>query len=161
MRHAHALLLLLALDAAAAPVPFPRPPKPGSAKADLKAMQGEWVAVSCTTWVPDGPGKPGLLMSEAPAVRLVVAGDRLTQYQGDRVVGVYTVRLDASRSPRWVDAAAVPGRLQHSAGSKGLYRLEGDRLTICEVDCGKGGRPARIAGGEPWHILTVLRRVKK
>src|SRR5687767_13257210 len=42
------LVLLAVLSLAFAPLPFPRPGKGGKAASDLKALQGEWVQVSCS-----------------------------------------------------------------------------------------------------------------
>ena len=159
-----ALLLLLTLIATAAPLPAPR----DRTKGDLKAMEGEWEAVyapagSMAATQPRGPWK-----GERRGIRLVISGDRLTHYQVESVVGMFTIKLDASRKPRWIDATVHPprsegwARRQYSDGWLGLYRLEGDTLTICDVDHHDGGRrPGRITGDETWHTLTVLRRVRK
>jgi uncharacterized protein (TIGR03067 family) len=115
-----ALLLLAVVCLAFAPAPFPKPKKPDLRKADLKRMQGEWTCVS-----------------------FIIAGvrqDLSTHTRTARVKG----NLMAFGRPEdtWrltLDATGVPGRIDFHRVKplggidliRGVYRLDGDMLTIC------------------------------
>jgi uncharacterized protein (TIGR03067 family) len=158
MRYAAALLLALSA-ATAAPLPFPR----DRTQADLMAMQGEW-EMACTYWVhATADGKP--VKAAAGRCRVTIHGDRLTFRPEGGDTNAFSVRLDGSRSPGWIDAVRLPGGgrddfLRRSDRWAGVYRLKGETLWISDADSREGGRPTRITGDHPFRLI-VLRRVKK
>ena len=71
--------------------------------------------------------------------------------------------VDPGRSPKTIDMTGVEGPGQGKT-AEGIYKIEGERLTIC-LPGGKGdspagrARPAEFSGGE--HMsLVVLERIK-
>jgi uncharacterized protein (TIGR03067 family) len=143
-----------------APLPFPRP----GSKADMKAMQGQWEATTCRYWRDNRKvGQP--LQVDCPHMSVVVSGDRLTLSQFGEPIEEATFWLDGSRSPKQIDALVQlpPGAKQgvrSSARWSGVYKLEGDTLTISDADVMEAARPDDFSGDRPWHRLIVLKRAK-
>jgi uncharacterized protein (TIGR03067 family) len=107
-------LLVAGLTLGFAPAPFSQP---NSTRGDRKKLQGEWVRVRYTL-----NGKP----VTTAAIRVVIAGDRL-RYGAAPGVDEWALTLDATKKPKVLDFKSV------SPGGKtfwGVYRLEGDTLTI-------------------------------
>ena len=126
--------------------PPPRPNPDDEAKADLKKMQGVWVLENSV----DGYGQS----SRPPKLPPVwIAGDRLEHGKGGPS---YTLRLDPGWSPRRVDIEEVTqggqGRVY-----RGIYRLEGDKLTLCFETAGEG-RPDTFTAGTPGAVTEVYER---
>lgn len=135
------LILLAAASLGFAPAPF-LAPKPGSARADLKALQGEWEAVRSS-------GVPHEVLAENPQTDVFV-GDRLLVYYGKRLAIRWKVRLDPTRGPKWMDLMEDGEPPVFS-----VYRLEGDTLTTatwCKLD----GPPARPVDFEPNQNVVVM-----
>jgi uncharacterized protein (TIGR03067 family) len=134
-----------------APAPLPKPPPPDPNKADLKAMQGKWTR---TLLIVDGRTTRKLRGAEVTAT---IKGDRMVYSARD----VWELTLDAKASPKRIDSkGAVP-----NVGNYlflGVYRLEGDKLTICcrEAQGGKGKRPADFDPAQRGVWLQVFERIK-
>src|SRR4051812_41594811 len=94
-----AALVLLAGTLPSAPLPFRR----DRAQADLKAMQGEWKAVIHKVWATS-PDRGVWTRYDPPAVSLVVEGGLIRLYQSGKPIGGKAFRLDASKTPGWIDA---------------------------------------------------------
>jgi len=136
-------LLLAALSLGFAPAPPPRP------HADLKKVQGTWVLVSRTFGGGSWP---------AEGVRVVIAGARIRYYRAGEQRTEWPLTLDAAKSPKVFDQREVGGS---SPGTlyRGIYRLEGDTLTLCHALSG-ASRPADFGGKDPQHRLWVFKRLK-
>jgi uncharacterized protein (TIGR03067 family) len=97
---------------------------------------------------------------EAPAdvvkrMRLVIAADKATPYEGDKAQTPATIAVDATKKPATID-------IRHGReGMPGIYRLEGDTLTICFGDPGAERPKDFAAKTDPPTTLLVLKRVKK
>jgi uncharacterized protein (TIGR03067 family) len=75
-----------------------------------------------------------------------------------RRTGEYRLKLDATKDPKWVDLSAE--RLGDRT-LKGIYRLDGDKLTICYAYDPDSPRPTEfktMPGGITY--MYVLERVK-
>jgi uncharacterized protein (TIGR03067 family) len=78
----------------------------------------------------------------------VYAGERLTVYRNGRRSGVYSITLDTTKAPPVMYRhPAEPGGGSHAAY---IYKLEGEKLTVCTMG---GAKPPRDF--EPDHGLLV------
>jgi uncharacterized protein (TIGR03067 family) len=143
-----ALLLLaasLALTVQAAPAPLPRP---DASKAELKRLQGNWAPVSATL-----EGRPRVAEHA-----VVIAGDRFT-YLAGTLRQDWALTLDVRGRPKILDAKCISAPF---AGLvyQGIYRLDGDVLTICSIQSKRAAdRPKDFTGKGPRQLVEVFRRV--
>jgi uncharacterized protein (TIGR03067 family) len=137
------LVPLAILSLAFAPLPFPRPAKGGKAASDLKALQGEWVRVSCSL----NGGPPAASGGEDTAV---YDGARLARLHRGVASARWVVTLDPSKEPRRMDMedAAAPGRKLLC-----IYRLDGDTLTCAFRN--QVNAPERPTDFEPHALMGV------
>jgi uncharacterized protein (TIGR03067 family) len=147
------LSTVLILIAAGAPVAADEPSK--EVKEELKHLQGTWMLVGREL---DGK-KTGEEDVKALEGKLVIKGDRFT----------YTSRGDATgkRSTFRIDPTANPRRLEWTApgeekGEKilAIYKLEGDRLTVCAGGADKRPRDFTTKPGD-LQVIVVYQRQQK
>jgi uncharacterized protein (TIGR03067 family) len=140
-------LACAALSLAFAPAPLA---KPDSNKADLKAMQGKWTRTLQTI--------NGTTHRQARGpVTATLKGDRMEFSATD----AWKVTLDAKARPKRIDLeGAVPAVANYAFA--GIYRIKGDKLTICWRlgRKGKPERPASFAPNQPGVWFQVFERVK-
>jgi uncharacterized protein (TIGR03067 family) len=125
-----------------APAPFPRRDRQRLASIDqnLKLMQGAWQGDAKTG------NRTGLSFSAAikdNQLILTIAGRRIT----------WALQLQGRTSPRSLDITNEAG---HSF--LGIYRLEGDILSICIGTTGT--RPSGFNASRKGHTLLTLKRIK-
>jgi uncharacterized protein (TIGR03067 family) len=121
-------------------------------KQDLERMQGDWAAESM---IRDGQA---FADADAQAFFRTVKGDAYTVYRFSKAAGKGTMKLDANKSPKTVDFVPDGGKLPPIAG---IYKLEGDTLTLCYAPPGKP-RPATFASDPDSGLtLSVWQREKK
>ncbi len=138
------LIGLVVLGTGFAPAPFShRDPK----KADLKRLQGRWVAVRYRVWYDKGRS------GEARGMEALVEGSRLTFYQHGRLTNRGTVRLGNAHQPRHIDFVEGNGNR-----ARGVYRLAEDSLTVCWTY--HRARPTDLTPGRDGDELFVLERKK-
>jgi uncharacterized protein (TIGR03067 family) len=116
-----------------------------AAKGDL---QGTW---TCTSGVIDG--KP-LAEETAKRLRLTLTADRYKTERGDEVLFDSTYTIDAAKNPKQIDMIGTEGELK-GRPALGIYRLEGDMLTICYVMPG-GQRPAAFESKPQSGVYVVV-----
>lgn len=123
-------------------------------KDDLPSIQGTWTMVSFEVngeAVPDGQVKMG---------RLVVLKDIYELTFGGRTRS-FTIVLNPEPNPRTFDLTARDGP---NTGRlfKGIYKVEGDTLTMCRGVTEAAERPTEFStGAESGHSLVVWRRAKR
>jgi uncharacterized protein (TIGR03067 family) len=135
-------------------VPAADPPKPDAAKLERQKLQGTWTIVS-----HDSNGKK----VEAKVIsgwNLTVAGDRMTTRDGLDILDESTFRLDPGARPKAIDLAFTAGP-DKDKSVKGIYKLEGNELTICVAEPGKDRPTALVSKEGSGHLLFVFKRVKK
>jgi uncharacterized protein (TIGR03067 family) len=146
------VFLATALSLHFAPAPFPKPARPGAGQDDLKALQGTWVSVRRTSG--------GREMKSAGATTVVIAGTNLKYLVGGMVRTEWVITLDTTKNPRILDRTKVGGAGQ-GVVLRGIYRLDGDTLTICyRQRVGEAERPTDFTGAGAGVWLHVMKRQK-
>jgi uncharacterized protein (TIGR03067 family) len=140
-------LLAASLSLAFAPAPLP---KPDTGKDDLRKMQGEWVRVRYT------------LAGRAVGVdnsTITIANNHL-RYGSTPGVDEWILTLEYRKKPQVFDIRSL------ARGSRkvfrGIYRLEGDTLTVLSRDSpAEGGRPTDFDASRPGVYAEVFHRKKR
>ena len=112
----------------------------------MDMLQGEWQVVGIER--PGSPGNP----DELARVRFVFDGECVRNMDGERKAWEGQFRLEPTEEPKAIDLTSTsdPNKGEKSFG---IYRVEGDALTIC---LGKE-RPTEFSGKEA--ILIALSRI--
>ena len=113
---------------------------------DLDRRQGTWRAVRIEK---GGIPVPADL---AGTVRYLFDGERVTLMEGDVRSGAGIICLDPMADPRSFDFTATEGP-QDGATARGIYRVEGDALTMCLGD----ERPSRFTGATEAALVELTR----
>lgn len=126
------------------------PPKDAQKQA-LEKLQGSWQLVSAEI-----RGRKVVIDAGTNTDRTVIDGEKVTVMRGGRESHSSTIRIDPSKSPGHMDSTHVV-RNGVKTVSEGIYKLEGDTLTICASISGEK-RPERFESNEK-VMLSVLKRV--
>lgn len=123
----------------------------GGVDEELAKFQGRWQFVSMEA---DGQKKAEDHFSK---YTVVFTNGYWNVYEGTRTVAETPFQVDATTKPKIIDLFPSDGRIL-----QGIYKLEGDRLTMCDRDTEKGERPAEYATTpDSGLVLVVLRRVNR
>jgi uncharacterized protein (TIGR03067 family) len=127
----------------------------GAAEKDLKAMEGKW---KVTLHEVDGQTS-----SEEDAkkfdVRLIVKDGKYKVLFGDKEIATGTIKLNAGKTPRQIDAIAADGKFEGKA-MPGIYEIKGDTMRVCFAQPGTE-RPTEFRTKEKTgHMLFHYTRVK-
>ena len=118
-------------------------------QSDREKMQGKWRIVRCEF--------SGRNQDQAVGVEDTISDARWLR--PNRRTAEYRLKLDSTKDPKSVDLSA--DRLGDQT-LKGIYSLDGDRLTICYSYDPRGPRPAEFKTTEGTNVyLYVLERAKK
>jgi uncharacterized protein (TIGR03067 family) len=144
---AFGVVVLLALAAAARP-------QDAAAKKDLQRMEGAWKVT-----LEEIDGKPTSEEKKVD-VKLVVKDGKYTVFFGDKQAATGTIKLDAGKTPRQIDAIADDGPLKGKA-MQGVYEVKGDTMRVCFTQPGKE-RPTEFRTKEgSGEMLFSYKRIKK
>ena len=113
---------------------------------DLDRLHGTWRAVRIEK---GGTPVPADL---AGTVRYIFDGERVTLMEGDVRAGAGVIRLDPAADPKAFDFTATEGP-QKGATARGIYRVEGDALTMCLGDV----RPSEFTGATEAALVELTR----
>ena len=113
---------------------------------ELEKLQGEWVLHAS-----EYNGKDNM-----PA-RTVTISIKNSEYAFDSDGQPLTVRfkLNVISEPKHFDSYWKSTRIH-----RGIYKLEGDTLTICHVYNGSGNHPSGFATTDQGNLLTVWKKIK-
>jgi uncharacterized protein (TIGR03067 family) len=127
----------------------------GEEPMDTKQLQGTW---TCASAMIDG--KP-LAEEAAKKLRLTLTADRYKTQRGeDEVLFDSTYTIDPTKNPKQIDMIGTEGDLKGKA-ALGIYKLDGDTLTMCYVMPGRE-RPAAFESlPQSGAFLVVWNRALK
>jgi uncharacterized protein (TIGR03067 family) len=116
-------------------------------KQELEKLQGKWILHSQET--------KGKVINSATSLAYTVQGNEYTFGSSKSKGGKVTFKIDASKEPKTIDrsSSSSPVRL-------GIYKLEGDTLTICS-ETGSGIRPTEFKTTANGGSLVVWKREGK
>ena len=119
-------------------------------KSEMKKLEGTWQLVSS---VKDGKPTPEAVVKK---IRVVIKEGKHTVYFGDDVVvKEIPFALDPAKSPK-----TTLNTLPEGKTIRGIYKLEGDKLTSCAAEVGKEGPTEFASKPGSGHTLRVFQRVK-
>jgi uncharacterized protein (TIGR03067 family) len=123
---------------------------------ELKALQGKWKTVAVEA------GGRALPKEAVPDFTFVVGAHGKAKGQFAKGEIEFTMTIDPSKKPKTIEnmhtGGAEKGKTQY-----GIYKLEGDKFTVCVVGAGspKSDRPKDFDTTDPKRVLFVFERVKK
>jgi len=125
----------------------------GDGKADLDALQGQWVI---TSFVFDGAKRPE---DYYKTLRLEIKGDQYI-ITVDGETALRTIKLDATKAPKWIDVTYADGPNKGKT-TRCIYTLDGDTFQVCRHQQPAMERPAefRSEAGSQRAFIT-WKRVK-
>ena len=125
----------------------PAPKEEDPVKAEMKALEGTWQVIDLQE-----NGRP---VGEKDLVLVIVDG-KLEVLSGGQLSKAYTITIDPAKKPKTIDLTSTKDKDRQA---RGIYKLEGDQLTIC-LEEGTDKRPADFKSGEKRSLVSV-KRVKR
>jgi clostripain len=124
------------------------------AKKELEKLQGEWTMVSREM------GGQKTRDEVLKQFRLTIAGDEwIVTYQDKENLRI-TLKIDPTREPKTLDMRPKGGNEEDV--SLGIYKLEGDTLTLCRMMAsGDIARPQEFKTTREGEVVVVWRRALK
>lgn len=158
-----ALVAALAWPAAGSPAaPVPKQPPMPTHESELAKLQGEWSVTSWTDLVTGQDHMVTLTPDQRAAVTAVFKGDQYTfRINGNSTRS--TVRLAPAEKPAAITETqkAGPSVGPNDVVTQGIYKLEGDTLTIAITGAGEARPKSFDAENSPVGVsVFVLKRVK-
>ncbi len=99
-------------------------------KTAMQKIEGNW---TCASAVVDGKALPEATVQ---LLRLTLTRDRYTTRKDSEVLFDSTYTTDVTKHPKQINMVGTEGALQGKE-AHGIYRLDGDTLTICYTMPGK------------------------
>ena len=146
-RTGFAILIAMLFTAAA--------PQGESGDKDLDRLQGDWTTKS---FLLDGGPLPK--EKQFPDRLMTIKDDTFSEFRGGKVAVRGTIKLDPTKSPKWLDATFTQGGPTGET-VRGIYQLDGDTLKVC-VGTPETERPAKFESKSGTKMrLIVYERKKK
>jgi uncharacterized protein (TIGR03067 family) len=145
------LLFLLAVAVLAlgfTPAPFPKRER---VKDDSRKIQGTWVQVQ-----QGFRGRRGLMVAQS---KLEITANRMIYNAQTTNPYAYALTTDSKKQPMTYDLTGVVGGPTAGRNFQGIYKLEGDTLTLCYTGAGQP-RPTNFDGPGRTGITEVYQRQK-
>jgi uncharacterized protein (TIGR03067 family) len=123
---------------------------------ELEALQGKWKTVA-----GEAAGNP--FQPEAiPDFSMVIGADGKSTGRTPGGEFGFTITVDPRKSPRTIDNRHETGE-QTGKMQYGIYKREGDRLTVCVTPRGspEADRPKEFATKETTNVVFVFERVRE
>jgi uncharacterized protein (TIGR03067 family) len=111
----------------------PKPPDEATAK-EMKKLAGTWLAVSVEVGGVPYPEQ------SVKKLKYTISAEKIVVNWGGEAPATY--QLDVKADPKAIDMVGMSGGVP-GAKSKGIYKLDGDELTIC-FDDASAGRPTEF-----------------
>jgi uncharacterized protein (TIGR03067 family) len=119
---------------------------------DLKKMAGIW-----KTTLHEADGKIATKDEiEKTQGKLVVKADKYEVFFGDKAIDEGTIKLDAGKKPRQIDAIIKKGGTM-----KGIYKIDDGKMTVCFAQPGKDRPTAFKTEKGTGQVLLGYERIKK
>ncbi len=120
--------------------------------AELEKFQGTWDLVSLNLNGKEfSPDK-----IRAAQLQTIYKGNTLSRVGGGDERDSATIKIDSSKTPSHLDTTNNDGVTE-----LGIYKFEGDSLTICTRTESDKARPTKFAPNADKTVLTVWKRVKR
>jgi clostripain len=121
---------------------------------DLEKIQGEWTMVSL-----EERGEK-IQYEDVSRMKLTVNGDQwIVRRRGQDIEVKYKIKIDSSQNPKVLDLTPDVG--YRDFVSLGIYKLEGDTMTLCRTtESGDIDRPREFKTTREDGILGVWKRAK-
>lgn len=120
---------------------------------DKMKLVGSWTCASATI-----DGKP-LAEEAAKALKLTLTADRYKTERGEQVLFDSSYSIDAAKNPKTIDMVGTEGELKGKP-ALGIYKLEGDTLTMAYVLPGKE-RPTAFESAPNSSVFLVVWKRKQ
>ena len=117
-------------------------------KTDSDRIQGSWKIIKVEV---EGKPPPAEFVEKG---KFVFNGNKVSIYQGDTMMEEATFALDSAKKPPTIDLTATAA-LGKGKITYGIYRIEGDTLTLCIGD----KRPSEFKAQAEVGVLQ-MKRVK-
>jgi uncharacterized protein (TIGR03067 family) len=128
-------------------------PAPKDDKDDLKKFEGDWVF---TSWEFGGQTLPAEFRDSA---KWSVKGDKYT-FEMNEQKEEGTIKLDPAKKPATIDFAITAGN-DKGKDQPGIYKVDGDTITICLARPGGKERPTDFKSTEEnGFILVTVKKSK-
>jgi uncharacterized protein (TIGR03067 family) len=126
------------------------------AKKELKALQGTWKAVAL-----EAGGKP-LPKDAIPDFTLIIGAEGKSTGKMAKSEYSATITVDPKKDPKTLDNLHESGD-QKGKKQYGVYKLEGDKLTVCITAPGvaEADRPKDFTTKDTSNVVFVFERVKE
>jgi uncharacterized protein (TIGR03067 family) len=127
----------------------------GAEKKGTPELQGTWQAVSFKA------ADKEMEKERVEKFRMVFKGDRLFMHEGAEEPREYTYKVDAASKPRVL--AFTRARGDNPKTVRGIYKVEGDTLTVCINEARDGPLPTefKVVPENRRVSLVVFKRVKE
>ena len=146
--------LLCALGLAASAGSTARPADKADAEKELKKFKGTW------TFETVEAGGKALAADLFKGMTVTYEGDKYAVRMGEMVVEAATLKVDPSKSPRWLESKVTAGP-NNGGVILGIYEFDGDTLKACFDPEGKKRPTAFKTEAGSQVTLVVQKRVKK
>jgi uncharacterized protein (TIGR03067 family) len=124
-------------------------------KSDTDKLQGEWTVVSMEL--------RGRVMGEEQRKdsQLIVNGNEwlLRSKKDNKMYLKFSFTVDQAKSPKEVDFKIINPKGKEE-NLKGIYKLDGDTLTLCKRNIDNEDRPKEFKAGDS-TLLAVFKRAAK